>query len=144
MIILARSSLESEAPQNQEGVVTWEKNAVVQSGCGRQVTSARRASTRSSGEQLRPSIASSPGRTLGKPCLNWRQVIEVIQQADWVGGCIALRYYAEPYPLEGKAFDSLEWPNAVTLLLLIGQGEILVPAELGSPAELWKNGDGPL
>lgn len=122
MSILARSSLESEAPQNQEGVVTWEKNAVVQSGCGRQVTSACRSSRRSSGEQLRPTIASSPGRTLDTPCLNWRQVIEVIQQANRVGGCIALRYYAEPYPLEGKAFDSLEWPNAVTLLLLIGQG----------------------
>jgi hypothetical protein len=55
-------------------------------------------------------------RIAPKTRLLWPQVLELIQQAEQAEGCIALRYYAEPRPPDGRVFDSLEWLNAASLL----------------------------
>lgn len=41
--------------------------------------------------------------------LTWAEVEDLIEEAEQAGGVIALRYYAERVPADGKRFDSLEW-----------------------------------
>jgi hypothetical protein len=72
-------------------------------------------------------------RIAPKTRLTWTQVNELIQQAEQAGGCIALRYYAESNPPDGKVFDTLEWLNATSYLHSIEQREIFTPLSLETP-----------
>jgi hypothetical protein len=74
-------------------------------------------------------------RIAPKNRLTWPQANELIQQTDHAGGCIALRYYAEPHPPEGKVFDSLEWLNAPGALNELEPGQMQMRPAIENPTE---------